>query len=92
MKALPYVVMEPASETLAAFTAKDEAIRDRELFVHNLGELLGQTREGVDACVMHNTEAADEFVRVHFKDGFTKDIHTAADSYIAIVRDVTKSI
>lgn len=82
--------MERANETAAMFTTIQETIRDRELFVCNLGWLLSQTRDGLASCELINAEQPDEHVLVTYKNGYTKKINTHMDSYAAIVRDVAK--
>lgn len=63
---------------------------DRARFVRNLGELLSQTREGIKGAYL------DEHDRVHvtFKSnpGYEKVINVSCDSYMAIIRDVTKQL
>lgn len=79
-----------ANETIAAFMDEQDAIHDREIFVHNLGWLLSQTRDGVLGCDLINAGQPDEFVLVTYKGGGTRMINTYMDSYAAIVRDVAK--
>lgn len=79
-----------ANETMAAFMNEQDAIHDREIFVHNLGWLLSQTRDGVLGCDLINAEQPDEFVLVTYKGGSTRMISTYMDSYAAIIRDVAK--
>ena len=45
-----------ANETRARFLNEKDAISDREQFVRNLGELLSQTRDGVESCVLIDAE------------------------------------
>ena len=45
-----------ANESMAMFMDERDAIHDREIFVHNLGELLSQTREGVVSCELVDAE------------------------------------
>ncbi len=77
-----------ANETLVANYEKDAALKDRKLFVHNLGVLLSQTRERIVGCELDN----NEIVTVMFKNGYTKEINVNMDSYFAIIRDVTKCV
>ena len=81
-----------ANETKAAHMSAREAIRDRELFVENLGILLSQTREKVYSCELIDAEKPTEHVNVIFKGGVTRRIRTYMDSYAAIVRDVAKGL
>ena len=77
-----------ANEAMAAFMDERDAIHDREIFVHNLGELLSQTRDGVVSCELIDAEKPSEHVLVTYRNGYTKKIGTYMDSYAAIVRDV----
>lgn len=79
-----------ANEAMAAFMGKQDAIHDREIFVHNLGELLSQTRDGVTGCELINAEKGTEHVLVTYKGGATRKIYTHMDSYAAIIRDVAR--
>lgn len=82
--------MERANETLAGIMNEEGAIRDRELFVRNLGELLSQTRDGVVSCELIDAEKPTEHVLVTYRGGGTRRIGTYIDSYAAIIRDVAK--
>ena len=77
-----------ANETMAAFMDEQDAIHDREIFVHNLGWLLSQTRDGVVSCELIDAEKPTEHVVVAYRNGYTKKIGTYMDSYAAIIRDV----
>ena len=82
--------MERANETMAGIMNEEGAIRDRELFVRNLGELLSQTRDGVVSCELVDAEKPTEHVLVTYRGGGTRRIGTYIDSYAAIIRDVAK--
>ena len=75
-----------ANETGSMFVSDDLALKDRKRFVHNLGELLSQTREGIVGAELDD----DEIVTVTYKDGYIVQININMDSYLAIIRDVTK--
>ena len=77
-----------ASETAAMFMTDEEALEDRKLFVHNLGELLAQTREGVISCELDD----NEIVTIAYKGGGTRMVNVNMDSYTAIIRDVAKAV
>lgn len=79
-----------ANETSAAFMSDEDAIRDREQFVRNLGELLSQTRDGVVSCELIDAEQPTEHVLIVYKNGYKRRIGVYMDSYAAIVRDVAK--
>lgn len=81
-----------ANEVRAACMSDDDAIRDREIFVQNLGDLLNQTRESVVGCKLVDAEKPTEHVLVIFKSGITRKIGTYMDSYAAIIRDVLEGI
>ena len=80
--------LDRANETAAAFMSDEDMTRDREIFVHNLGELLSQTRDGVVSCELVDAEKPTEHVVVTYRNGYTKKIWTHMDSYAAIIRDV----
>lgn len=82
--------MKMASETMAMFMPKEAADEDRKTFVHNLGVLLSMTRDGVKGCELMDVRTDHEYVLVTYKDGYTRKIGVAADSYAAIIRDVAK--
>ncbi|HAC61285.1 MAG TPA: hypothetical protein DCF66_03850 [Lachnospiraceae bacterium] len=82
--------LERANEGIAYYFKEEAAIKDRELFVQNLGWLLSQTRDGLVSCELINAEQEDEHVLVTYKGGGTRKINTHMDSYAAIVRDVAK--
>lgn len=79
-----------ANETAAAYMIEEDAIRDREQFVRNLGELLSQTRDGVVSCELIDAEKPTEHVLVTYRCGGTRRIGVHMDSYAAIIRDVAK--
>ena len=82
--------MERANETRAGIMTEEGAIRDREIFVHNLGWLLSQTRDGVVSCELIDAEKPTEHVLVTYRGGGTRRICVHMDSYAAIIRDVAK--
>lgn len=82
--------MERANETMAGFMNEKDAIRDRELFVDNLGWLLSQTRDGVIGCELIDAEKPTEHVLITYRGGGTRRICVHMDSYAAIIRDVAK--
>lgn len=77
-----------ANETQSMFVSDDLALKDRKQFVHNLGELLSQTRERIVGAELDD----DEIVTVTYTNGHTVTINVNMDSYLAIVRDVTKNL
>ena len=77
-----------ASETAAMFMPEEKALEDRKLFVHNLGKLLSQTREGVISCELDD----NEIVTITFIGGAMHTVNVNMDSYTAIIRDVAKAV
>lgn len=77
------------SETKAWDMDEEDALVDREAFVHNLGVLLTQTREDVVKCEL--VDRGDTVV-ITFKGGGTRTVNVHADSYAAIIRDVMKQV
>lgn len=82
--------MTRANETAVAYMSDDDAIRDREQFVRNLGDLLSQTRDSVMYCRLIDAEQPTEHVLIVYKGGYTRRIGVYMDSYAAIIRDVAK--
>ena len=64
---------------------------DRRLFVRNLGWLLSQTRCGVVSCELYGDQDR-EYVIARYDHGGKREIDVTADSYLAIIRDVTKRV
>lgn len=77
-----------ANETMARFMEPTDKWSDRCLFVENLGKLLAQTRELVEGCRL----LEGEIVLVTFKGGYTIRVNVDCDSYMAIIRDVTRRL
>lgn len=77
-----------ADETQAMFMSDEKALTDRKQFVYNLGELLSQTRERIVGAELDD----NEIVTVTYTNGHTVTINVNMDSYLAIVRDVTKNL
>ena len=86
-------VPEPSADVLPALADEARAERmwddDRRLFVRNLGWLLSQTRCGVVSCGLYGDQNR-EYVIVRYDHGGKREIDVTADSYLAIIRDVTK--
>lgn len=78
----------PANESKAMFADNADSFEDRRLFVHNLGFLLSQTREGVVSAELRD----DDVVVIRFEDGGLQSVNVKCDSYMAIIRDVAKAI
>lgn len=85
----------PAPDVLPALANEAQAERlwddDRRLFVRNLGWLLSQTRCGVVSCELYGDQDR-EYVIVRYDHGGKWEIDVTADSYLAIVGDVTKRV
>ena len=86
---------EPSADVLPALANEAQAERlwddDRRLFVRNLGWLLSQTRCGVVSCELYGDQDR-EYVIVRYDHGGKREIDVTADSYLAIIRDVTKRV
>ncbi len=83
---------EDASPTLAD-EARAERLWDDDwrLFVRNLGWLLSQTRCGVVSCELYGDQDR-EYVIARYDHGGKREIDVTADSYLAIIKDVTKRV
>lgn len=79
--------MRRASETAMMFAPHNVAFADRQQFVRNLGWLMAQTREGIIGCEL----GEDEVVTITFRGERTSRVNVNADSYMAIIRDVTRN-
>lgn len=77
-----------ANETSAAFADDKEKDQDRATFVHNLGILLSQTREGIEGCDLSDKD----IVAIRFKHGAVRRVNVECDSYMAIIRDVANHV
>lgn len=64
---------------------------DRRLFVRNLGWPLSQTRCGVVSCELYGDQDR-EYVIARYDHGGKREIDVTADSYLAIIKDVTKRV
>lgn len=83
---IKHMVKTRADEAAMMFANDEMALADRKLFVHNLGELLTQTRDGLVSCELDD----DDIVTLTYKGGGTRQVNVHMDSYAAIVRDVAK--
>ena len=86
---------EPGADVSPALAAEARAERlwddDRRLFVRNLGWLLSQTRCGVVSCELYGDQDR-EYVIARYDHGGKREIDVTADSYLAIIKDVTKRV
>lgn len=86
---------EPSDDVLPALADEARAERlwddDRRLFVRNLGWLLSQTRCGVVSCELYGDQDR-EYVIARYDHGGKREIDVTADSYLAIIKDVTKRV
>lgn len=64
---------------------EEGCLKDRKLFVENLGELLSQTNQQVISAELDD----NEIVTVHFEGG-DKKVNVNMDSYLGIIKDVLK--
>lgn len=86
---------EPSADVSPALANEARAEQlwddDRRLFVRNLGWLLSQTRCGVASCELY-TDQDREYVIARYDHGGKREIDVTADSYLAIIKDVTKRV
>ena len=86
---------EPSADVSPALADEARAERmwddDRRLFVRNLGWLLSQTRCGVVSCELYGDQDR-EYVIARYDHGGKREIDVTADSYLAIIKDVTKRV
>ena len=86
---------EPSADVSPALADEARAERmwddDRRLFVRNLGWLLSQTRCGVVSCELY-VDQDREYVIARYDHGGKREIDVTADSYLAIIKDVTKRV
>lgn len=69
------------------FGSDEEQLRDKQMFVRNLGQLLSQTGTGVMTAELEDKDT----VVIYFVGG-TKRVNIACDSYLAIIKDVVDAI
>lgn len=95
INALAGHVPETSIDVLPALADEARAERlwddDRRLFVRNLGWLLSQTRCGVVSCELYGDQDR-EYVIALYDHGGKREIDVTADSYLAIIKDVTKRV
>lgn len=88
-------VPDPSADVSPALADEARAERlwddDRRLFVRNLGWLLSQTRCGVVSCELYGDQDR-EYVIARYDHGGKREIDVTADSYLAIIKDVTKRV
>lgn len=77
-----------ANEFRASSKPDRIAYNDRKLFVNNLGVLISQTSEGIIGAYLDDTE----IVHVVYRNGHERLVNVRCDSYMAIIRDVTKEL
>lgn len=86
---------DPGADVSPALADEARAERlwndDRRLFVRNLGWLLSQTRCGVASCELYGDQDR-EYVIARYDHGGKREIDVTADSYLAIIKDVTKRV
>ena len=95
LNALARHVPDPSADVSPALANAAQAERlwddDRRLFVRNLGWLLSQTRCGVVSCELYGDQDR-EYVIARYDHGGKREIDVTADSYLAIIKDVTKRV
>lgn len=76
---------ETRAGALYAMGNEEDCLKDRKLFVENLGELLSQTNQQVVSAELDD----HEIVTVHFEGGDIR-VNVNMDSYLGIIKDVLK--
>jgi hypothetical protein len=81
--------VQKLSQDCTANEVTEISIEDAKLFVHNLGELLSQTREGIKSC-----ELSDKGIVIitYKRTENKKEVNVSGDSYMAIIKEVVKSL
>ena len=64
-------------------------IINKEIFIHNLADLLSQTKEKVQWISMSDN---GEYVLVYFSDGTTLSVDIYGESYLGIAKVVIEEI
>lgn len=77
-----------ANESKVMFADREESLRDRRLFVHNLGILMSQTRESIIGAELDD----HEIVHVKYRGGHEIQVNVNMDSYFAILKEVVSSV
>lgn len=86
-------MMVKANETAMMFADHDTAMVDRALLCKNLGWLLSQTRGGVIGChYEYENQSGQEWCVIEYKHSDPERVNINHDSYMAIIRDVSKRI
>lgn len=80
--------MRQANENNAFYLDLSQQLADRTLFVENFGWVLSQTRHCVDRLELQDYDT----VVVHYRNGFTRSVNVAHDSYSAIMKDVLNKV
>lgn len=79
----------PANESARMTMTKEEAHKDKALFIENFANLLGQTREAIfDLTLSEDGNTCT----IKYEGGGTRDVNIHMDSYTAIMRDVLYAI
>ncbi len=79
----------PANESARMNMTKEEAHKDKALFIKNFADLLAQTREEVfDLTLSEDGNTCT----ILYESGWTRDVNIHMDSYTALMRDVLDAI
>lgn len=76
------------SESAMMFASAEENLEEKKKFVKNFGILLSQTRAGVHDAYLDD----DDIVHVRYYSGAETLINVHADSYMAIIRDLSQRL
>lgn len=67
---------------------EDKLLKNKELFVEEVGKLLSLTREGIEKIYLRDYDTAV----IVFREGIERDVNIHMDSYLAIIKDIIKAI
>lgn len=77
-----------ANESKHSRMSEEQQWNDRRTFVHNLGDLLSQTRENIFGAELYDNDT----VGIMYSSGHIEYINVAMDSFMGIIRDVTRNL
>lgn len=67
---------------------EDKLLKNKELFVEEVGKLLSLTREGIEKIYLRDYDTAV----IVFREGIERDVNIHLDSYLAIIKDIIEAI
>ncbi len=78
-------VYTPANESARINMSKEDAHKDKALFVNNFANLLGQTREDVLDLILSED---GNTITIEYDGGYQRDVNIHNDSDVALMIDV----